>query len=673
MTQSSHEIFELPDFSNISADSISSEIPALLSTLRGRLEAIRTAPGGFENLVYGLEEIRHDLGRCWSPFSHLNMVQSDPEFQSAYVEALTQITRFATELGQDETIYAALSQLESANTLSMDTQAQELIHKMLRDFRLAGVALDSRDKARFVELTQQLSKAQAEFSNRLQQCTDAWSWRTEDSEAVSGIPETVLRGARNAAETAGAAGWLFSLTQPTYQAVITHCEHRDTRRLFYEAWMTRASTVGQHDEQWDNGPLITEILSTRQQMAELLGFDSYAEMSLAPKMADSVEQVLTFLNDLAERSLDSAERERGRLESIAGHKLEAWDTSFYLEQLRNRDFAISDDLLRPYFQAPSVLEGLFELAGRLFGLRFKIARDVVAWHDDVEFIHVLDQGGNTIGGFYMDLYARAGKRGGAWIDECVVHKALPDSQSLPVGYLVCNFTTGDGDREAQLAHQEVVTLFHEFGHMLHHLLTRVAYPSIAGINGVPWDAVELPSQFFEHYAWHYDVLKACSAHVESGEALPKALYDRLYAARNCGAGLQMLRQLEFALFDFDLHARSDAAEPGVLQSVLAETRARTTLIGPPAWNRFENGFSHIFAGGYAAGYYSYKWAEVLAADAFSAFEEVGNVFDLDTAKRFRQTILEIGGSRDIGEAFTDFRGRTARIEALLERDGILAA
>ncbi|MEO1420848.1 MAG: M3 family metallopeptidase, partial [Pseudomonadota bacterium] len=441
MTQSSHEIFELPDFSNISADSISSEIPALLDTLRGRLEAIRMAPGGFENLVYGLEEIRHELGRCWSPFSHLNMVQSDPGFQTAYVEALTQITRFATELGQDETIYAALSQLESANTQSMDTQAQELVHKMLRDFRLAGVALNSRDKARFVELTQQLSKAQAEFSNRLQQCTDAWSWRTEDSEAVSGIPETVLRGARNAAETAGAAGWLFSLTQPTYQAVITHCEHRDTRRLFYEAWMTRASTVGQHDEQWDNGPLITEILSTRQQMAELLGFDSYAEMSLAPKMADSVEQVLTFLNDLADRSLASAERERERLESIAGHKLEAWDTTFYLEQLRNRDFAISDELLRPYFQAPAVLEGLFELAGRLFGLRFEVAQDVVAWHDDVEFIHVLDQGGNTIGGFYMDLYARAGKRGGAWIDECVVHKALPDSQSFPVGYLVCNFTT----------------------------------------------------------------------------------------------------------------------------------------------------------------------------------------------------------------------------------------
>ncbi|MEM6818774.1 MAG: M3 family metallopeptidase [Pseudomonadota bacterium] len=673
MTQSSNEIFELPDFSNISADSIRREVPALLDTLRQRLDVIREAPHGFENLVYGLEEIRHDLGRCWSPFSHLNMVQSDPDFQTAYVEALAQITRFATELGQDETVYAALVRLESSSAQSLDTSAQELIHKMLRDFRLAGVALNADDKVRFVELTQQLSKTQAEFSNRLQQCTDAWSWHTENADAVSGMPETVLRSARAAALAAGVEGWLFSLTQPTYQAVITHCEHRDTRQRFYEAWMTRASTSGQHDKQWDNGPLITEILTTRQQMAELLGFGNYAEMSLAPKMANSVEEVLSFLNDLAERSLASAEREREELESLAGHKLEAWDTTFLLEQLRNRDFAISDELLRPYFQAPAVLEGLFELAGRLFGLRFRAADDVVAWHEDVAFIHVLDQEDKTIGGFYMDLYARTGKRGGAWIDECVVHKALPDSRSLPVGYLVCNFTTGDGDQEAQLAHQEIVTLFHEFGHMLHHLLTRVAYPSIAGINGVPWDAVELPSQFFEHYAWHYDVLKACSAHVDSGDPLPKALYDRLYAARNCGAGLQMLRQLEFALFDFDLHARNDAAEPGVLESVLAETRARTTLIEPPTWNRFENGFSHIFAGGYAAGYYSYKWAEVLAADAFSAFEEVGNVFDLDTAKRFRQKILEIGGSRDIGEAFTDFRGRTARIDALLERDGILAA
>ncbi|MEL7310741.1 MAG: M3 family metallopeptidase [Pseudomonadota bacterium] len=666
-------MFQLPDFSKITASEIAAETSGLLETLNARLAAVREGPRDFESVVYGIEEIRHELARRWSPYSHLNMVQNDPEFQTAFIEALGDITRFSTLLSQDSELYEALRALAKDEAASPDAAARELIRKMLRDFELAGVALPPAQQSEFVKLAQELSAQQAEFSNRLQQCTDAWSWHTESDDAVAGIPNAVLRQAAGAARDAELNGWQFSLTQPTYQAVITHCHHRQTRERFYRAWMTRASRVGEHDEQFDNADLIVDILDLRQRMATLLGFDNYAQMSLAPKMAKSVSEVQAFLKDLASRSRASAERELQHLTEVAGHPIEAWDVSYYLEVSKSRDFSISDEQLRPYFSVPAVLKGVFDLASRLFGVRFAEQDDVDAWHPDVRFFRVIDERDQSIGGFYLDLYARGGKRGGAWIDECVVKKALPGSTALPVGYLVCNFTPADSDGIAQLSHQEVVTLFHEFGHMLHHLLTQVAYPSIAGINGVPWDAVELPSQFMEHYAWHYDVLRACSAHVDTGEPLPKAVFDRLYNARNAGAGLQMLRQLEFAIFDFDLHARQDAATPGALRDTLANTRALTSMVAPPDWNRFENGFTHIFAGGYAAGYYSYKWAEVLAADAFAAFEEAGNVFDLTTATRFRQAILEIGGSRDIGEAFVDFRGRAARIDALLQRDGIIAA
>ncbi|MEO0364600.1 MAG: M3 family metallopeptidase [Pseudomonadota bacterium] len=666
-------LFQLPDFSRITAHEMAAETKSLLDTLRQRLEVVRNGPATFEAVVHGIEEIRHELARRWSPYSHLNMVQNDAEFQEAFIEALGDVTRFSTVLSQDAGLYKALRLLADDETASPDAPARELIRKMLRDFELAGVALPEDQQREFVTLAQRLSAQQAEFSNRLQQCTDAWSWHTESETSVAGIPATVLRQAVAAAREAGQSGWLFSLTQPTYQAVITHCSHRPTREQFYRAWMTRASSEGEHPEGFDNSDLITDILDLRQRMAALLGFDNYAQMSLAPKMAKSVPEVQAFLKDLAQRSRASAERELQTLTAAAGHAIEAWDVPYFLEVCKSRDFAISDEQLRPYFNVPAVLQGVFDLASRLFGVKFEAQPLTTAWHPDVRFFKVTDVQGQSIGGFYLDLYARGGKRGGAWIDECVVRKSLPGSSALPVGYLVCNFTPGEGDTEAQLSHQEVVTLFHEFGHMLHHLLTQVAYPSIAGINGVPWDAVELPSQFMEHYAWHYDVLRSCSSHVDTGEPIPKTIFDRLYQARNAGAGLQMLRQLEFAIFDFDLHAHHDASAPGVLRDILNKTRELTSLVQPPEWNRFENGFTHIFAGGYAAGYYSYKWAEVLAADAFAAFEEAGNVFDLTTATRFREAILEIGGSRDIAEAFEDFRGRAARIDALLQRDGIIAA
>lgn len=673
MDASAAQAFQLPNFSEIQPDAIGVRIAALIEKLETRLQTLTEQDVSFESLVIGLEEIRHELAREWSPISHLNMVQNNDAFQAAYLKALAEVTRFSTALNQNQSLYEALNALSHGDVELPDPAAAELLRKTLRDFQLAGVALSADQRAQFLELTQTLSALQAEFSNNLQQCTDAWSWHTESEAAIRGLPEPVLCQARSQAVESGLEGWRFALTQPVYQAVTTHCTNRDTRARFYRAWMTRASANGEHDAKFDNSQHIREILSTRHALADLLNFNNYAEFSLAPKMANTVDEVQSFLGDLCERSRATARHQLATLENLAGHRLEPWDVPYYLERQRAHEFAVSDEQLRPYFSLPNVIEGLFGLAARLFDVNFREIDGVDTWHDSVRFIGVFDQSGAPIGGFYTDLFARTGKRGGAWIDECVIRKALPSSSALPVGYLVCNFTAAEADRPAQLAHTELVTLFHEFGHMLHHLLTRVAYPSIAGINGVPWDAVELPSQFLEHYAWHYDVLRQCSGHVETGEALPRALFDRLYASRNCGAGLQMLRQLEFAIFDFSLHARSDAAGDGVLQQVLSDTRSNTSMVDVPVWNRFENGFSHIFAGGYAAGYYSYKWAEVLAADAFSAFEESGNIFDAHTASRFREDILEIGGSEDIGAAFTRFRGRAASIDALLIRDGITAA
>ena len=673
MTVQPTDAFELPDFAGITAESIGTLTNDLLAELRARLDALLAGPATFDSLIVGLEELRHELGRRWSPICHLSMVTHTPELQAAYVDALGEVTGFATELGQNPELFAAVDAVAKELDGEARPERLELLRQMLRDFRLAGVGLSSDLKTEFLGLSQRLSRAQATFANHLQQASDAWHWHTESTDAVAGLPDTVLAEARDTAARHNQQGWRFELTQPAYQAVMAHAANRNTREVFYRAWMTRGAAQGEHDPQFDNGPLMREILAIRQRMANLLGFGTYAELSIAPKMAETVGEVQAFLDDLAARSLPTARAELQTLEALAGHTLEAWDTTYYLERLRARDFAVTDEQLRPYFTLPGVIAGVFEVATRLFGVQLETLDGVPAWHSDVDFVLVRGNDGAALGGFYLDLYARPAKRAGAWIDECVVRKHLRGSASLPVGYLVCNVTRPANDKPAQLSHPEVVTLFHEFGHMLHHLLTRVDYPSIAGINGVPWDAVELPSQFMEHYAWQFESLQACSAHADTGEPLPRALFDRLAASRNAGAGLQMLRQLEFAMFDFNLHARADAAGDGVLEEVLHEVRERTTLVKPPAWSRFENGFAHIFAGGYAAGYYSYKWAEVLAADAFSAFDEAGDPFDPLTAARFRQQILEIGGSRDIGAAFAAFRGREPSVDALLRRDGIVAA
>ena len=664
---------ELPPFPELEPAHVLPAVRTVLDDNRRRLaEVLADESPGAESLVVPLEEMSHRLSRLWSPVSHLHMVTADPAWREAYAEALPLLTEYATELTQNEDLYRRFQDLAERLPADADPGLAKLLEHALRDFRLAGVGLAADDKRRFRELRQAMAKAATRFEQNLQDSTDAWSLHVEDENRLAGLPAGTLRRARSAAQEAGLGGWKFTLDQPTYQAVLTHADDESLRRSYYEAWVTRASDTGPHDPAHDNAPLIEEILALRHEAAGLTGFDNYAAYSLASKMAPGVDEVLEFLQELAERSLPAAKKELAAVEEFAGRAIEPWDLAYYAEKLKQERHAISDEELRRYLPAPKVIEGLFRLARELYGLDIGVREGVPVWHDSVHYYDVRDADGSLVGGFYADLYARPGKRGGAWIDECVVRKGVGGQKAAPVGYLVCNFTPPHGDEPSLLLHSDVVTLFHEFGHMLHHLLTRVDYPSIAGINGVPWDAVELPSQFMENFAWHYEVLAHASGHVDTGEPLPAELFERLRGSRNFNAGLQMLRQLEFALFDFRLHAEYEPGRGSRAAEILEEVRERVTLVRPPSWNRFPNGFAHIFAGGYAAGYYSYKWAEVLAADAFSAFEEAG-IFDPATAQSFRSHILEVGGSRDIMDAFVAFRGRGPRLEALLASSGISRA
>jgi len=519
---------------------------------------------------------------------------------------------------------------------------------------------------------QQLAKTQASFEHNVQDASDSWTLHIRDEPEVAGLPRQALQRAAAEARSRDLEGWLLTLDYPTYDVVMRHAEKRSLRETFYRAWATRASDQGDNDA-WNNSDNIAAILDLRFEAARLVGFDNYAEYSLAKKMAKTPREVIDFLRELAMRSRPAAERELAELEALAGRTIAPWDAAYWLEKLKQEKFAVSNEVLRQYFPAQVVIQGLFDTAEKLYGIRLETQEAVTTWQHDVRYYSVQNAHGEPIGGFYTDLYARTGKRNGAWIDECIVRKNLDGHVVLPVGYLVCNFPPPDsnGDHRSLLTHEDVVTLFHEFGHMLHHLLTRVDYPSISGINGVPWDAVELPSQFMENFAWNYDVLARCSAHVDNGEPLPHALFERLEKSRHAGAAMAMMRQLEFALFDFELHAHYDPASgPRVLET-LAKIRAEVGLIEQPEYNRMPHSFSHIFSGGYAAGYYSYKWAEVLAADAFGAFEETG-VFDRETADRFRAEILEVGGSRNIMDAYVAFRGRKPEIGALLRQHGIIS-
>jgi oligopeptidase A len=660
----------LPAFGSICAEHVEPAVRQVLDDNRHRLEELLASGAtGWDGIVTPVERMQHRLARTWSPVGHLNGVANSDELRAAYNVCLPLLTAYHTDLAQNDRLYAAYQHVADTEYDRLRPDQRRLLDNALRDFRLAGVALDPERKQRFKELMERLASAQARFDENVLDATNAWTRPVADASELAGLPEAVATRARVEAERQGKDGWLFTLDAPNYQAVMTHAEHRLLRQDFYTAWVTRASEQGA--AQWDNTALMQEILALRYEAARLVGFDSFAEYSLATKMAEDPAEVLQFLRRLARLCKPAAQREFAELEAFAGTALEAWDVAFHSERLKRERLAVSEEDLRPYFPLPRVLEGLFAVARRLYGIRIEPREGVEVYHPDVAYYDILGDDGERRGGFYLDLYARPKKRGGAWMDECVGRIALADAQALPVAYLVCNFTPPGAGRPTLLTHYEVLTMFHEFGHGLHHMLTRVDYPSVAGINGVPWDAVELPSQFMENFAWREEVLPLISGHVETGEPLPAEVLRKLQATRSFQAGMQSVRQLEFALFDFRIHTEYTPERGGRIAETLADVREEVAVVKPPAFNRFPHSFQHIFSGGYAAGYYSYKWAEVLSADAFGAFEESG-IFDAATARRFLHSILERGGSRDAMEAFVEFRGRRPELEPLLRQLGLAA-
>jgi len=667
--------YKLPPFGSIRPEHVEPALRDLLDRNRAELTRLlaNDAPS-WDSLVEPLEQMQHRLSRTWSPVGHLNGVMNNDELRAAYNACLPLLTAWHTELGQNQKLYAAYEHVLDRERAKLSAAQIKLLENALRDFKLAGVALPAEQKARFKAIMEQLATLQAKFDENVLDATNAWSRPVTQESELAGLPSSIVARARAAAEQKQQPGWWFSLDAPNYQAVLMHAEDDGLRREFYEAWATRASDQGPTAGQWDNSGLMVQILSLRHELANLVGFDNYAEYSLATKMAKSVAEVTTFLEQLATVAKQPAQREFDELVKLAGRPLNAWDVGFFAERLKRQRFDLSEEALRPYFPAPRVLQGMFLVAEKLYGVRIVERRDVELYHEDVLFFDILNLDGSMRGRFFVDLYARPKKRGGAWMDECVGRMQLGEQRHLPVAYLVCNFMppqkSAAGNRPSLLTHSEVVTTFHEFGHGLHHMLTRIDFPSIAGINGVPWDAVELPSQFMENFAWREEVLPLISGHIDTGASLPAADLQRLQGSRSFQAGMQTVRQLEFALFDLRIHAEF---APGVnrVAAILAEVRNQVAVVKPPEFNRFPQSFSHIFSGGYAAGYYSYKWAEVLAADAFSAFEEQG-VFNDTTARRFATAILEKGGSRDAMEAFVEFRGRKPQIEPLLKQMGLAA-
>ena len=659
----------LPRFDEIQPEHVLPAIRKVIKDNRARLDDLLssgTTPD-IDALVAPIEHMDHELGRVWSPVSHLQSVLGSKDWREAYKQALPLLTEYGTELSQNVALQQAYAVVSKNLPADASEASRSAVDHALRDFHLAGVDLETSAKDRFKAIMQELAEVQATFEHNVQDASDAWTLNITDADNLLGLPEAVLARAAEDAKRASLSGWLLSLDYPTYDAVLKHADSRDLREAMYRGWVTRGSDQGR-DAKWDNGANIENILALRHEAANLVGFDSYAEYSLATKMADTPDQVISFMRELSAHSRAAAEQELAELTAFAGIRLEAWDITYWLEKFKQDKYSTSNEELRAYFPATTVKEGLFSLASQLYGVELTVDPDVTAWHEDVCYYNVR-QGGDVLGGFYTDLFARNGKRTGAWIDECITRQKLNGYSALPVGYLVCNFQPPNDKGVSLLSHDDVVTLFHEFGHMLHHLLTRVDFPSISGINGVPWDAVELPSQFMENFAWSYDVLTRCSSHHEYNKPLPRDLFDNLESSRHAGAALAMLRQLELGLFDFRVHAEYNPESPVPVLHVLSEVRDEVALITHPDINRLPHAFSHIFAGGYAAGYYSYKWAEVLAADAFSAFEEAG-IFDEATAQRFRREILEVGGSRDIMQAYIAFRGREPTVDALLRQTGI---
>lgn len=667
----------LPKFSQIKPSDIEPALDNILKENREQVAQLLTTQTHhtWDNLMRPLEEIDDRLSQMWSVVNHLNAVVNTEELREVYNACLTKLSEYSTEMGQNLPLYNAIESLiENGEFNKLNRAQQKVIENELRDFRLAGVNLPTESKQRYAQLQQLLSKLTTKFEENLLDATHAWTKHILDEKELAGLPPSAISMAKENAERQNLQGWLFTLEQPSYSAVLTYADSESLRKEMYIAYVTRGSDQGPCAGKYDNTEVMKQILIGRKQIAQLLGYPSYADLSIVPKMANKTEEVIHFLNALALSSVSTAHNEFDELKRFAKERygvdtIPAWSVGYYSEKLRQYRYEISQEDLRPYFPEDHVLKGLFEIVNKLFGIVIKEVKGVDVWHPDVRFFEVYEEEGRLQGQFYLDLYSRPHKRGGAWMDECRVRRRINSDIQTPIAFLTCNFNRPIGDAPALFTHDEVLTLFHEFGHGLHHLLTKIDYADVSGINGVPWDAVEMPSQFLENWCWEKPALDLIAQHYQTGEPLPEELFNKMLQAKNFQAAMQMVRQLEFALFDFHLHLYFNEQEEDQVQRFINEARERVCVIPIPEFNRFQHGFSHIFAGGYAAGYYSYKWAEVLSSDAFSKFEEQG-IFDPQTGKDFLQNILEKGGSEDPMELFVAFRGRKPSVDALLRHSGI---
>ncbi|WP_241580700.1 oligopeptidase A [Rosenbergiella nectarea] len=670
--------FSLPPFSAIKPEHVVPAVTAALDECRATVERVVAQPGPYtwQNLCQPLAEADDRLGRIFSPVSHLNSVKNSPELREAYEGVLPLLSEYGTWVGQHAGLYQAYRSLkDSPEFAALSLAEQKAVDNALRDFELSGIGLPSDKQKRYGEISARLSEIDAAYSNNVLDATMGWSKLITEESELAGMPESALAAAKALAEAKQQQGWLLTLDIPSYLPVMTYCDNQALREEMYRAYSTRASDQGPNAGKWDNGPLIEEELALRHEIAQLLGFGSFAEKSLATKMAESTDQVIGFLNDLADRAQPQGQRELTQLREFAQQHygvsdLQPWDITWYAEKQKQHLYTISDEQLRPYFPEQRALSGLFEVIRRVYGLRAAERHDVEVWHPEVRFFDLFDGDDQLVGSFYLDLYAREHKRGGAWMDDCVGRMKKADgSLQKPVAYLTCNFNRPVGDKPALFTHDEVVTLFHEFGHGLHHMLTQIDTAGVSGINGVPWDAVELPSQFMENWCWEPEALAFISGHYETGEPLPQALLEKMLAAKNYNAAMFILRQLEFGLFDFRLHAEYQPEKGARVLDILQDVKKKVAVMPSPSWGRFPHAFSHIFAGGYAAGYYSYLWADVLAADAWSRFEEEG-IFNRETGQSFLDNVLSRGGSEAPMALFKRFRGREPQIDAMLKQYGI---
>ena len=664
----------LPYFSSIQAEHVLPALKTVLSESRVAVEALcQIEQPTWENFAAKTEDLEERVGRVWSPVSHLNAVKDSDQLRDAYQEGISLLTQYSSEMGQNQALFKQFKKLKASTEFAgLNIEQQKVIDNSLLDFKLGGAELSDREQTRFREIDQRLSELSNQFGRNVLDATQAWQMHVTDESKLSGLPKSAIDLAAQLAVDANKDGWLFTLQIPSYLAVMQHADNQSLRQRMYTAYSTRASEFSEAKE-FDNSDLIDEVLALRLEKAQLLGYQHYAELSLVKKMAKSSDHVVEFLNDLVRYAKPVAEKELVELKEFAASlgvdaELKPWDISYFSEKLREKSYAFNDEQIKPYFPVPTVFRGLFEIVNRLFAIRLVENTEIETWHDDVQCFDVFNNDSVLIGQLYADLYVRKQKRGGAWMGSCIHRRQKEDSVQTPVAFLTCNFSPPIGNDPALLKHGEVETLFHEFGHTLHHLLTQVGEMSVSGINGVEWDAVELPSQFLENWCWHEQSLQLIAKHYQNNEPLPLDLLSKMRAAKNFQSGMQTLRQVEFALFDMRLHSVNKLTNS--VQHVLEQVREQVAVLTPPSTNRFQNSFSHIFAGGYAAGYYSYKWSEVLSADAFERFEKEG-IFNVRTGADFLTTILQRGGSEEANSLFIEFRGREPKIDALLKQTGIL--